>query len=342
MAYIEIWSPNKYAGAGGYKKSIIVVHTNEAGPYAYQKFPGDARSLGKYLSQSHVQASYHKCVDRNGDVCRMLVDVDRAWAAGNVGNNEGLHLCVLGWAAQSREEWLSFPQQLDQVGREIAIWCKQEGIPADKLNAAQLKDGTWGVAGHGDVAQAWRETDHTDPGPNFPYDYVLNVAKRELGQSEGDISVADGAFLVDQMMGADGRKGWKELAPQRNPEGKRFSIFKYLRGEEPNVERQTVVEAIATLVFEATLRILPYRKNNVPKTPETVLGHAAAAHGVSLDNRSLLLALAEAQIDLCKKVNAEPYAPLVAIVREYRGYEQPAETAKLSPLDPAWTPPEQG
>lgn len=335
MTYIEIWSPNKNGGDGGFKKSIIVVHTNEAGPYAYNKFPGTAESLGKYLARSDVQASYHLAVDRNADVCRMLVDEDRAWAAGGIANNEGYHICALGWSAQSREEWLEFPQQLEQIGREIAAWCRKDGIPADKLDAAQLKSGMPGVCGHGDTAQAWRQTDHTDPGEGFPYDYVLDVARRELGVNQGGSGMGAEDQVVEQFMGP-GHQGWKELAPQRDQEGKAFGIFAFMNGRDPNVKAQTVVEALATLVFEATLRIKPYRGNSVPRVPETVLGHAAASHGLALDNQEILIALAEAHQNLCEQVNAKRSTQLDGMIERYYGYDR----NKITPLDPGWTPPQ--
>ena len=105
MSYSEVWSPNKNSGTGGFKKSIIVVHTSEPGPYARGKNPGTAIGLGRYISSPSVQASYHIMVDPNGDVCRSLVDEDRAWAAGGIANNEGYHICAVGWSAWSREEW---------------------------------------------------------------------------------------------------------------------------------------------------------------------------------------------------------------------------------------------
>lgn len=340
MTYIEIWSPNKYDGDGGYKKSIIVVHTNEAGPYGYHKHPGTAESLAKYLSRPEVQASYHLAVDRNADVARMVADSDRAWAAGAVGNNEGLHICALGWAAQEREEWLDFPQQLRQIGLEIARWCKQEGIPAEKLTPDQLRAGTWGVGGHGDVAEAWGETDHTDPGSGFPYDVVLDVAKRELGQrptlpDPGGSIMTEEEQVVQQFMGPE-HMGWKELAPQKDQEGKSFSIFKFMNGLDPNVIAQTLVEAMATLVFEATFRIKPYRGNYVPQVPETVLGHAASAHGLALDNQTILIALAEAHQSLCRQVKAETSPALDRLIAEYHSYDR----NKVTPLDPGWIPPQ--
>ena len=335
MGYIEIWSPNRNAGSGGFKKSIIVIHTNEAGPYGYHKFPGTAESLGKYLSRSDVQASYHLAVDRNADVCRMLSDEDRAWAAGGIANNEGYHICALGWSAQSREEWLDFPQQLEQIGREIARWCKQEGIPANKLDPNQLKNGEWGICGHGDTAIAWRQTDHTDPGDGFPYDYVIDVARRELGVNQGEDNMGAADEVVTQFMGPE-RQGWKELAPQRDQEGKAFGIFAFMNGRDANVKAQTVVEALATLVFEATLRIRPYRGNAVPRVPETVLGHAAASHGLALDNQEILIELARAHQNLCAQVNAKPSDGLQRLIDQYDGYDR----NKITPLDPGWVPPQ--
>lgn len=88
-----------------------------------------------------------------------------------------------------------------------------------------------------------------------------------------------------------GNSGWKGLAPQPDNDGRRWSAF---IGKV--VDRQSLVEAVGTLVFEATLRILPYRGGTKKDAPETVLGHAAAAHGTALDILERLDEL-EAKID---------------------------------------------
>ena len=173
MAYVEIWSPNRNKGNGGFKKSIIVVHTSEPGQYAKGKNPGTAEGLGNYLKNPNIQASYHIAVDKNGDKCRMVSDTDRAWHAGGIGNNEGYSICAVGWSAWSRDEWLSMPNMLDSMAEEIAAWCKKEGIPARFVSSNELPKDVWGITGHWDTALAWRQTDHTDPGKNFPYDILL-------------------------------------------------------------------------------------------------------------------------------------------------------------------------
>lgn len=174
MANYEILSPNKYDGSGGYKKSIVVVHTSEPGAYVKGKNPGTAEGLGNYLKSSSVKASYHVAVDRDGNTCRMVADNNRAWHAGNIGNNEGYSICAVGWSAWSREEWLSMPKMLDSMAVQVAAWCKKEGIPAQYVAPANLVKDVWGITGHGDVAKAWRETDHTDPGNGFPYDVLIS------------------------------------------------------------------------------------------------------------------------------------------------------------------------
>ena len=77
---------------------------------------------------------------------------------------------------------VSMPRMLDSMAVEIARWCKKEGIPANFVPAKDLPKNVWGITGHGDTAIAWRQTDHTDPGRNFPYDVLLDKVKTILGQ----------------------------------------------------------------------------------------------------------------------------------------------------------------
>jgi len=86
--------------------------------------------------------------------------------------------------------------------------------------------------------------------------------------------------VVTQLMGEPG-KGWAALRPQAGAGGTVWSVFKR-RNLNPD-EGQTIVECLATLIFEATFRIKPYRRGEKKDVPETVLGHAAAAHGTALD-----------------------------------------------------------
>lgn len=189
MAYTEIWSPNKTTGSGGYKKSIIVVHTSEPGPYTPGKNPGTAAGLGNYLRNAAIEASYHTAHDRNGDRCRMVADSDRAWHAGSIANNEGYAMCAVGWSAWSRQEWLSMPKMLDDMAEQAAAWCKKDGIPPVFVSSKDLPNDVWGITGHKQTAEAWGQTDHTDPGNNFPYDVLLAKTKAILNPQPTETAI---------------------------------------------------------------------------------------------------------------------------------------------------------
>lgn len=95
-----------------------------------------------------------------------------------------------------------------------------------------------------------------------------------------EVDMPDGADVRVQMLGPSDN-GWVELAPQPDNQGNTFSWFK-----KKNVTAQTVVEAIATLVFELTLRIKPYSyEESLKLGKETNLGHSAIAAGVSMEVR---------------------------------------------------------
>ena len=168
----------------------IVVHTSEPGPYARGKNPGTVASLLRFLANVDNQASYHAVVGREGDVGQSNTDEYAPWAAGYTANKDGLHICAMGWAAQPRDEWLTYGKQLEGIAKVIAAWSKSYGIPLTRIVGADLKAGKKGVTGHFDTAQAWRETDHTDPGVGFPFDDVISRAKKLLG-TQPEAPVAD-------------------------------------------------------------------------------------------------------------------------------------------------------
>ena len=106
------------------------------------------------------------------------------WAAAQTGNRIGLHLSFLAYAASTRAEWLRYRSQLELAAEVVADWCQRYGIPAVKITPEQLQRGQRGICGHYDISLAWRETDHTDPGPNFPWDEFLEMVANRLRPSE--------------------------------------------------------------------------------------------------------------------------------------------------------------
>lgn len=104
-------------------------------------------------------------------------------------------------------------------------------------------------------------------------------------QEEGDDNVSAAEEVQVQLRGP-GNNGWTQLAPQPDEKGNRFSI-----ALGKNVTAQSLVDAVATLVFEATYR-LPIAGRGYSdfkgRKGDTVLGLAANAAAISAENQELL------------------------------------------------------
>jgi hypothetical protein len=70
---------------------------------------------------------------------------------------------------------------LDLAARLVADVCYRNGLPAVFVDAAGLKSQTQGITTHRELSAAFpTETDHTDPGPNFPMDAFLERVSSAL------------------------------------------------------------------------------------------------------------------------------------------------------------------
>jgi len=161
---------------------LIVLHTAEGAR--------DRISLGRYF-QGPVDASSHVGIDAGG--IEQYVNYDRyAWTLLN-GNpiSDNAELCA--FARWTRAQWMSTSPVdgcanpkgiLDNAAKWVAERCKARGIPIRKLTPAQVDQGMSGVIGHADWTYSnVGQGDHTDPGANFPWDYVI---ARAAGTQEGE------------------------------------------------------------------------------------------------------------------------------------------------------------
>jgi hypothetical protein len=152
----------------------VVIHTMEASEYsqraestaAYFANPGDGRDV-----------SSHYCADNDSVVqCVDLDDV--AWTVGNrPGNYRGINWELSGFANQSRAEWLD-PFGMAMLALAAPLMksdCARFGIPVRRCNVDDLKALRPGFTTHNDLRVAYNVTTHTDPGPNFPFDYLFNL-----------------------------------------------------------------------------------------------------------------------------------------------------------------------
>lgn len=157
--------------------SLIAVHTSEGAT--------KATDLQHYLDGPTVEASYHVLVDDTTTLIYLPDDV-ACWAMLS-GNGRALQVCLTGFAAWTREEWLSHDGMLRRGAAVVQKWCTLHQIPAKKLTPTQVGSDWWGICGHWDWTLGKRDGTHTDPGPNFPWDvfisYVTGSTQRKAKTS---------------------------------------------------------------------------------------------------------------------------------------------------------------
>jgi len=168
MALTRVWTPSPNYSGGG-KKRLIVVHTMEG-------FTGSngAYDCAKYF-QGNVGASSQVCVDNNRGKCwECVARGNGAWTQCNF-NSVSVSIEQSGYASWSRDKWLKEREpQLRNVADWIAEEAKKLGIPIKRLNSSQAQGGSAGVCGHQDLGSTG--CGHSDPGPNWPWDKVLEWA----------------------------------------------------------------------------------------------------------------------------------------------------------------------
>jgi hypothetical protein len=180
----------------------IVVHDMEASETRLR-----AENTAHYfatLSDGRSVSSHYTCDSDSVVQCVKLGDV--AFTVGNrPGNYRGINWEFSGFAAQTREQWL------DDFGRAmfakaapyIRADAKKFGIPLVRRTVAELKARKPGVTSHNDLRLAFGNTTHTDPGPNFPWDYFMDLLTQDDG---GDEDMARLTFFL-----ADGEL-WRSTA----------------------------------------------------------------------------------------------------------------------------------
>lgn len=154
------------------KCQIAAIHT-------YECTRGDDVEARAAWQQESQTGSYNVLVGTRRTL-RANDDNYIPWAAMPIGNQRGLHLSFLAYAASSRAEWLSYDNQLEKGAAVVADWCTRYGIPPVKLTAADVRAGRRGICGHAEISGAWRESDHSDPGGNFPWDVFIDKVKRRM------------------------------------------------------------------------------------------------------------------------------------------------------------------
>jgi len=176
----------------------IVVHDMEASETSTR-----AENTAQYFATlpDGRSVSSHYCADSDSVVqCVRLADT--AYTVGNrPGNYRGINWEFSGFASQTREQWLDpfGVAMFDQAAPIIRSDAQRYGIPLVHRTVAELRSYIPGVASHHDLGLAFGGTTHTDPGPNFPWDYFMDLINQADDGEVEDMArltffLADGTY----------------------------------------------------------------------------------------------------------------------------------------------------
>lgn len=185
--------PTRYHIASQTTKLGVVVHDSESGDGSSANLVSILQQPGTIPSGDHFYgAGYHAVTDGKGS----YVSVADATAAPNSApplNDTYWHVCMPGFANQTRDQWL------DQLSlahiRGVALFIANAWLrdgctwePAYQL-AADMLAGHHGWTAHYQVSLAWHKTTHYDPGPFFPFD-VLQAEVNKLIHQEDEMQTS--------------------------------------------------------------------------------------------------------------------------------------------------------
>lgn len=178
--------------------------------YPTASAPGSAASTARYFAGGSAGGSAHYVVD-GGDEQHCVPDNTVAFHAPPNARSIGIEICSEGGTyplSYTREQWLSpqvWPAVLKAAARTAEL-CTRFSIPTVKINSTDLLAGAHGVCGHVDVSQAWHQSTHSDPGPQFPWPEFMaavNGASSGIGTATS-LSQDEPMSVVQIRVNADG------------------------------------------------------------------------------------------------------------------------------------------
>lgn len=155
----------------------IVLHSMESGETDMV-----AENVAAWFAGPNApKASAHYCVDRDSAV-QCVQDNDVAWHAPGL-NSLSIGIEMAGKASQTAAEWAdaySF-QMLNMAAALVASLCRKYSIPVRAVGPSGLLMDMPGITTHAAVSEAFKKSDHWDPGPNFPLNKFIDTVRGMSG-----------------------------------------------------------------------------------------------------------------------------------------------------------------
>ncbi len=168
--------PRSYGGA--YPKRYVAIHntSNDA----------TARAEADYAKRRTDGTSSHYYVDGTEVIQSLDTALSAHHAGSTTGNRYAVSYEITGTNSKSRAWWLS-SVAWPRLARQMAADCRVHRIEPRLLTVDQMRAGSLsGFVTHDLMRLAWGGTTHTDPGPGFPMDYLLDLVRVELDGDDMD------------------------------------------------------------------------------------------------------------------------------------------------------------
>jgi N-acetyl-anhydromuramyl-L-alanine amidase AmpD len=242
-----LWVPPKSytSGRKSGQPTVIVIHTTEG-----SEGPNSAEDGAAYDQRRTDGTSAHFYVDSNS-IVQCVRTTDEAHTARQTGNDIGIHLELCGKAGQSSSQWAD-PVSAATVenAAEVCRRLRQKyPFPIVRLSPSQLRSGARGFCGHVDISNAFGESDHTDPGPNFPWARLFDLIEEEP-MDRAEFIGHFAAALEDQTVQARLRREVVSYMMTSDPAYNLLSLYTMLKAKVPNIETQVAQLAAALTAAE--------------------------------------------------------------------------------------------
>lgn len=145
---------------------------------------GGARATAKFFANETKKTSAHYIVDP-AEIIQSVGDHTVAYHCGHNQDSIGIELCDP--QAGPGKRWTDEPhtQMLARAATLVAQLCLAYDIPAVRVMPSALVAGKHGICGHVDMTNAFHQSTHTDPGPDFPWTEFIHAVKTEITRLEG-------------------------------------------------------------------------------------------------------------------------------------------------------------
>jgi N-acetyl-anhydromuramyl-L-alanine amidase AmpD len=215
VAYPFVESPH-VTRTGGRRIDLIVIHTMEM-----DEKGETAENCAQWFRNPAAKCSAHYCVDADS-IVQCVREEDVGWHAPGA-NHDGIGIEHAGRAKQTGREWSDAYSKamLDRSAGLVADLCRRHKIPVTWLYAADLKAGKRGITTHKAVSEAFRRSNHWDPGSGFPVEAYLALVRAKLGQAPATDASADAdveppaALKSPPKTIREGAEGWLVTRLQR-------------------------------------------------------------------------------------------------------------------------------